>query len=387
MNGLTLSMGDAMHRLGALGQSVWLDYLRRSATRSGALARLVDEGLGGLTSNPSIFAEAITTTGDYDSALADPETAAWTAQDVFERLAIEDVQEAADILRPVYDDTDCADGFASLELSPAFARDTHGSVREARRLWHAVNRPNAMIKIPGTREGWPAIEQCLREGINVNVTLLFTLRHYEAVADAYLRALEGRLVDGLPIDRIASVASVFVSRVDTEVDRRLDDSGKRDRALHGRAAIANARVIYAAFRDITDSERWKTLEAAGALLQRPVWASMRTKNPVYSDVLYMESLIGPDTIATVPPDTLRKFADHGVADVTLPGDVQAAARFLLELEAAGIDFVNVNRTLEEEALQKFSLALERLLAAIAEKRQQARHEAVTFGALARALKS
>lgn len=365
------ALADAMRRLGALGQSVWLDYLRRSMIRSGALAALVDDGLGGLTSNPSIFAEAITATAEYDTALADPETTAWTDQEVFERLAIEDVQDAADVLRPVYDDTDGADGFASIEVSPAFARDTRGSVREARRLWHAVNRPNAMIKIPGTREGWPAIEQCLREGINVNVTLLFTLQHYEAVADAYLRALAGRVADGLPVDRLASVASVFVSRVDTEIDRRLD-AGNRDRALHGRAAVANAKVIYAAFRELTESARWKKLEAAGATLQRPLWASMSTKNRAYSDVLYMESLIGPDTIATVPPDTLRKFGDHGVAEQTLPGDAAEAARFLREIQAAGIDFAEVNRTLENQGIEKFTGALEHLMTVIATRRKAAR---------------
>jgi transaldolase len=341
-------------------------------TRSGELETLVGGGLTGLTSNPSIFAEAITATADYDAALIDPETRAWTDEDVFERLAIEDVQEAADVLRSVYDDSDGADGFASIEVSPAFARDTHGSVREARRLWHAVNRPNAMIKIPGTREGFLAIEQCLREGINVNITLLFTLRHYEAVADAYLRALEGRLVDGLPIRHVASVASIFVSRVDTEIDKRLDAAGKAGGDVRGRAALANARVIYAAFRDIAASDRWKPLAAAGARLQRPLWASMATKNPAYSDVLYVESLIGPDTIATIPPETLRKFADHGVAEPTLPGDVQAAALHLLDLEARGIDFVDVNRTLEEEGIVKFAVALDQLLAVIAEKRKAAR---------------
>jgi transaldolase len=360
---------DAMAQLRALGQSVWLDHLRRSMTRSGALATLVDQGLTGLTSNPSIFADALTATTDYDTALADPEISAWTDEDVFERLAVDDVQEAADVLRPVYHRTDGADGFASIEVSPTFGRDTQGSIREARRLWRAVNRPNAMIKIPGTREGWPAIEQCLREGINVNVTLLFTLGHYEAVAGAYLRALEARLADGLPIDRVASVVSIFVSRVDTEVDARLE-AARADLELRGRAAIANARVIYAAFRDIARSERWKTLERAGARLQRPLWASMATKNASYSDVLYVESLIGPDTIATVPPDTLRKFADHGTAELTLPGDVQAAARLLLEVEASGIDFVDVNHALEDQGLEKFTVSLDRLLAGISRRRKR-----------------
>jgi transaldolase len=361
-------LAAAIGRLAALGQSVWLDHLRRSTTRSGELAARVKEGVTGLTSNPSIFAAALTAGADYDDALADPETTAWTDRDVFERLAVEDVQEAADVLRPVYAHTEGADGFASIEVSPSLARDTHESVREARRLWHAVNRPNVMIKIPGTHEGCPAIEQCLREGINVNVTLLFTLRHYEAVAGAYLRALEGRLADGLPVDRVASAASVFISRLDTEIDRRLDARNASD--LRGRAAIANATVIYAAFRDIAGSARWKALEAEGARLQRPLWASMATKNSAYSDVLYLESLIGRDTIATVPPETLRKFADHGEAERTLPGDVQDAARFLLELEARGIDFVDVNKTLEDEGIAKFTQAMHVLLGVISEKRKR-----------------
>ena len=364
-------LAGAMGRLRALGQSVWLDHLRRSMTRSGALSGLVEQGLSGITSNPSIFAEAIIGTTDYEADLTDPQRAAWTAHDVFERVAVDDVREAADVLRPVYHDTNGADGFASIEVSPALARDTEGSIRDARRLWQAVNRPNAMIKIPGTREGWPAIEQCLREGINVNVTLLFTLSHYEAVAGAYLRALEGRLADGLPIDRIASVASVFISRVDTEIDRRLE-AANAGRGLRGRAAIANATVIYAAFRDIVSSERWRALERAGARCQRPLWASMATKNAAYSDVRYVESLIGPDTIATVPPDTLRKFADHGAAELTLPGDVQAAERSLLELESVGIDFVDVNRALEDQGLDKFTTALDQLLAAISRKRKRRR---------------
>jgi transaldolase len=225
-----------------------------------------------------------------------------------------------------------------------------------------------MIKIPGTREGWPAIERCLREGININITLLFSLEHYRAVADAYLSALEARLAAGLPIDRVASVASLFVSRVDTEVDKRIEAKGGPLNALRGQVAVANARLVYTSFLEIIHGPRWRELRAHGAKVQRPLWASTGTKNPAYSDVLYVESLIGPDTITTVPPETLRLFADHGVIERTIPGDVGAALKTMRTLAAGGIDFADVNRTLEEEGIQKFSQSFEKLLGVIHEKR-------------------
>jgi len=359
----------AMHALLDEGQSVWLDYLRRGMTRSGELAAMIANGLRGMTSNPTIFEHAIAGTPDYDEELRDVGLSGRTDRQVFEALAIRDVQEAADLFRPVYDETDGSDGFVSIEVSPDVARDTEASIVQARRLWRAVDRPNVMVKIPGTREGWPAIERCLREGININITLLFSLEHYEAVAEAYLRALEARAADGLPVDHVASAASLFVSRVDTEVDRRLEARGGPPSTLLGQVAIANARLVYSAFLDITHSARWRSLHALGAKAQRPLWASTGTKNPAYSDVRYIEPLIGPDTITTVPPDTLRLFEHHGVVGRTLPGDVGDAERVMRALEEAESDFADVNGTLEEEGIAKFTRSFETLLGAIGEKRR------------------
>jgi transaldolase len=359
----------AMRALLTLGQSVWLDDLRRGMTRSGELEAMVADGLRGMTSNPTIFERAITTSSDYDDAIAELTASGMTDREVLDVLVIQDVQEAADVFRPVYDETDGDDGYVSIEVSPELARDTEGSVAEARRLWWAVDRPNVMIKIPGTREGWPAIERCLREGININVTLLFSLEHYQAVAEAHLRGLAARAADGRPIDRVASAASLFVSRFDTEVDKRIEANGGTMAALRGRAGVANARLVYAAFRDITRSVRWRALEALGAKAQRPLWASTGTKNRAYSDVLYVESLIGPRTITSVPPDTLRLFEDHGTVERTLPEDTSSAQLIMIALEADGIDFTAVNRTLEDEGLEKFARSLARSVAAVGEKRR------------------
>jgi transaldolase len=354
------------------GQSVWLDYLRRGMTRSGELASMIDDGLRGMTSNPTIFEQAIAGSADYDEALRERSTDSITDLQLFESLAIEDVREAADAFRTVYDETDGSDGFVSIEVAPEFARDTTATITEARRLWTAVGRPNAMIKIPGTREGWPAIEQCLREGININITLLFSVEHYLEVAYAYLRALEARVAERLPIDRTSSVASLFVSRVDTEVDKRITANGNLPAGLHGRVAVANARLVYDAFRAITGSPRWRQLESRGARVQRPLWASTGTKNPAYSDVLYMEMLIGRDTISTVPLETLRQFEHHGVIDSTLPGNVPRARLIMRTLQAGGIDFADVSATLENEALAKFSQSMERAVHVIAMKRSALR---------------
>ena len=350
------------------GQSVWLDYLRRGMTRSGELSALIDDGLRGMTSNPTIFEQALSST-DYDEDLAELSSSPKTERDLFEALAIEDVREAADRFRKVYDSTQGADGFVSLEVSPGLARDTTGTIAEARRLWKAVDRPNVMIKIPGTREGWPAIEQCLREGININITLLFSTEHYKEVAEAYLRALEARLQQGQPIDRLASVASFFVSRVDTEVDKRLEARGSR-LDLRGTVAVAGARLAYAMFLDMMRSDRWKKLAVAGARKQRLLWASTGTKNRAYSDVLYVESLIGPDTISTVPVETLQLFEDHGKVVPTLGEQSGIEARRVMDgLAAAGIDFDDVNRTLEREGIEKFVKSFDSLLGVIAEKRR------------------
>jgi len=319
-----------------------------------------------MTSNPSTFDHAIGGSTDYDEGISRLMHAHPADRDVFEALAIEDVREAADAFRPVFEETKGADGFVSIEVSPALARDTEGSIAEARRLWRSVDRPNVMVKIPGTREGWPAIERCLTEGININITLLFSVEHYREVAEAYLRALEARLKSGQRIDRIASVASMFVSRIDTEVDRRLEGTGGA--ALRGRAAIANARLTYAAFLEITHSDRWRALARGGARVQRPLWASTGTKNPNYSDVRYVDSLIGEDTITTIPPATLAAFEDHGTIERTLPGSLGEAADVMAAIAKRGIDFADVNRTLEDEAIQKFNTSLGNVLGVLARKR-------------------
>lgn len=359
---------SAMRALLELGQSVWLDDLRRGMTRSGELANLIAKGLRGMTSNPSIFEHAIAGSTDYDEDISRLMQAHSADRDVFEALAIEDVQEAADVFRSVFEETRGADGFVSIEVSPALARDTQGSIAEARRLWHAVDRPNVMVKIPGTREGWPAIERCLTEGININITLLFSVEHYREVAEAYLRALEARLKSGQSIDRLASVASMFVSRVDSEVDLHLEGTGAATAALRGRIAVANARLTYATFLEITHSDRWRALAKAGARVQRPLWASTGTKNPNYSDVRYVESLIGEDTITTIPPATLSAFEDHGTIERTLPGNLGEAADVMAALAKRGIDLSDVNRTLEDEAIQKFRTSLGNILGSLARER-------------------
>jgi transaldolase len=359
-----------MQELLDVGQSVWLDYLSRGMTRSGELRALIDKGLRGMTSNPTIFEHAIGSSSDYDADLSELAASSKSDAEVFETLAVQDVREATDAFRPVYDATKGGDGFVSLEVSPKLARDTEGSIAEARRLWKAVDRPNVMIKIPGTREGWPAIEQCLREGININITLLFSLEHYEAVANAYLNALEARAAAGQPIDRLASVASIFVSRVDTEVDKRAEAKGGSLLDLRGKVAVAGARLDYAKYLDITQSARWRALEAHGAKPQRLLWASTGTKNPKYSDVLYVETLIGPNTISTVPPETLKLFEDHGKVVTALTGDIAGPAGHVLDtLARGGIDYADVNHTLEEEGIDKFAKSYDKLMAVIAEKRK------------------
>ncbi len=352
-----------------LGQSVWLDYLRRGMVHSGELAGLIDDGLRGMTSNPTIFEQGITGGSDYDDAIARMAASGRGDAELFEALAVEDVRSAADLFRPVYDRTDGGDGFVSIEVAPGLARDTKGSIAEAERLWSAVDRPNVMIKIPGTAEGWPAIQRCLDKGININITLLFSVEHYLQVAEAYLAALEARVARGEPIDRVASVASFFVSRVDTEVDKRLEKIGGGEaKDLAGTIGIANARLAYVEFQRITASDRWQRLAAKGAKVQRPLWASTGTKNKAYSDVLYLDSLIGPDTINTVPPETLQKFEDHGTVAPTLTGHEADARARLGRLGAIGVDFDDVTRVLEDEGIEKFEKSYAALLAAVARKR-------------------
>jgi transaldolase len=350
-------------QLTRLGQSIWLDYIRRGILENGELERMIREhAVRGVTSNPAIFEQAIAGSADYDEALQRLARSAKDAKEVYESFAIEDIQRAADLFRAIYDESQGIDGYVSLEVSPELAHDTDATLDEARRLWQAVARPNVMIKVPGTEAGIPAVEQLLFEGINVNVTLLFALAEYERVMEAYLRGLERRVAEGKPVAGIASVASFFVSRVDTAVDEELEtriaaesDETRRAqlRALLGKTAIANAKLAYARFREVFGADRFAALEAQGAQLQRPLWASTSTKNPAYRDVIYIEELIGPDTVNTVPLKTLEAFADHGVARRTVDADLDAAHQHLQELREAGIELDEVTARVQREGIAKF----------------------------------
>ena len=366
-----------LQELTRLGQSVWLDYIRRGILDNGELERLIRESsVRGVTSNPAIFEQAIARSDDYDDELEMLAAEGAEALEVYETLAIADIQRAADLFRGIYDETGGTDGFVSLEVSPELAHDTEGTIAEARRLWSMVDRPNVMIKVPGTDEGLPAIEQLLAEGLNINITLLFSLEGYERVMEAYLAALERRASAGQPLDRIASVASFFVSRVDTAVDKLLeakaanatsDEERAHIRSLLGRGAIANAKLAYRRFQEIFGSPRFGALREKGAHVQRPLWASTSTKNPEYSDVLYVEELIGPDTVNTMPLATLEAFADHGIAQRTVDQDIEGARRVISQLEELGIDFAGVTHQLQVEGVEKFVEPFRHMLEKIDEK--------------------
>ncbi len=363
------------------GQSVWLDFIRRSLITGGELKRLVDEdGLGGVTSNPAIFEKAIDGSDDYKAAIGEISVdQRLSPKDVFERLAIKDIQDAADVLRPVYDRTSTVDGYVSLEVAPDLAHDTAGTMAEARRLWKTVNRPNVMIKVPATAAGVPAIRELLTEGININITLLFARSAYEAVAVAYLDAFEARVAKHQPIDRIASVASFFVSRIDSMVDALLTEKLKTApavdqpalEALMGTVAIANAKVAYASYRRMFSGPRWEALAAKGAHPQRVLWASTSTKNPRYRDTMYVEELIGPDTVDTIPPETLAAFRDHGRLRASLEDDLAGATRTLEALDRAGISLAKVTDDLLVEAVKKFIDPFAKLLDAVARRCREA----------------
>lgn len=362
----------SLHELRARGQSVWLDEIRREWLTQGELARWIERGVTGVTSNPTIFERAITTSPAYDAALQahlarDPEMET-TA--LYEALAVEDIRMAADLLRPVYEATGGTDGFVSLEVSPHLAHDTGGTIAEARRLWHAVNRPNLMIKVPATPAGIPAIEDLIAEGVNVNVTLIFSPAHYEAAAEAYWRGLRRRAEAGRDLRSVASVASFFVSRIDTAVDRALEALGTPEaRALLGRIALAVAKRIYRRFRERFLPHAFPDLAARGARAQRVLWASTSTKNPAYSDVKYVEGLIGPDTVNTMPLATLQAFEDHGrvPGDTILEGWEEAEAD-LRALDRLGIDLEEILERLQAEGVDAFRRSYENLLEALERKR-------------------
>jgi len=363
-----------------LGQSIWLDNIQRGQLASGEFEKLIDEScVTGVTSNPTIFEKAILGSTDYDAGLRTLVGEGASPGEIFEGLAVQDLQRAADLLRSVHDRTNGGDGFVSIEVSPKLAHDTEGTITEARRLWAALDRPNAMVKIPGTREGLPAIEQCLSDGININITLLFAVQRYEEVMDRYFAALERRIAAGQPVDHLASVASFFVSRVDTAADRIIDaaleetkDPAQRERRLHlrGRIAIANAKVAYQRFKHRFSGERWDRLAEAGARFQRPLWASTGTKDPAYSDVYYVEALIGPHTVDTLPPQTLAAFNKHGRVSLTVEEAVQQAETELRELAALGVSLDEITARLEVEGVDSFAKSFDSLMAAIAAKRDQ-----------------
>jgi transaldolase len=374
---------SVLQDLQRLGQSPWIDTIHRGMLTSGSLGRMIRAGdVSGLTSNPTIFEQAIARRTDYDTALAALVRAGKPVGAIVDTLTITDVQAAADLFRPVYQRTKRADGYVSIEISPTLAHDTDGSIREAARIWRAVNRPNVMIKIPATKAGLPAIAATIAAGINVNVTLIFSLRRHEEVMAAYLDGLTRRLEAGTPIDRIASVASFFVSRVDTAVDRQLDEmvgtvSGSQRTAieqLHGKAAIANAKLAYAQFCEVFESDRFAVMARAGARPQRPLWASTSTKNPAYPDVYYVEALIGANTVNTLPLATLEAYKDHGVPEPRIDLALDRARSVLAQLNHLGIDMDAVTERLEVDGVEAFAASYAGLQAVVA-----ARREAVLVG--------
>ncbi|WP_347158595.1 transaldolase [Pontibacter chitinilyticus] len=353
------------------GQSIWLDFIDRQIMESGDLQKLIDEdGVRGVTSNPAIFEKAISSSSDYDEDIKELSQQDLSNEDLFYRLAVSDIKRAADLFKPVYEEeVKGADGYISLEVSPHLARDTQGTIKQAQQLWKAVDRENVMIKIPGTAEGLPAIRQCISEGININVTLLFSLDRYEAVAEAYIAGLEDRLNAGQPIDQIASVASFFLSRIDVMIDPILKEKGLQQ--LQGQVAIASAKKAYEIYKKVFSSERFKKLEAKGAKPQRLLWASTSSKNPDFRDTKYVEALIGPNTVNTIPMDTLEAFRDHGQAENTLEKDMDQATHTLEELRKAGVSLDDVTNKLEEEGIAKFNQPYDKLLKAIEEQKNKA----------------
>jgi transaldolase len=361
-------MTNTLKQLREAGTSPWLDNIRRGWLVSGEFRRMVDEGVVGVTSNPTIFQKAIADSSDYDSAVADLHSKGLGPEDVFFELAVQDVREAADQIRHVYDESDHLDGFVSFELPPGMANDTAASIAATPQFFTRIGRPNIFIKIPGTAEGVPAIEESIAAGINVNVTLLFSLSKYEDIHMAYIRGLERRVAAGKPIADIHSVASFFVSRVDTAVDAQLPEGSP----LRGKAAVANARLAYRRFGEIVGSDRWQALAAKGATVQRPLWASTGTKNKEYSDVLYVEDLIGPDCVNTMPEGTIAAFLDHGTVRRTVDAGVDEARAVLEQVEAAGVSIDAVTRQLELDGVKSFAASFDSLIATIAENMEASR---------------
>ena len=366
---------NPLKQVEALGQSIWLDYIRRDLITSGELRRLIEEdGLRGMTSNPAIFEKAIVASHDYDADIQTMALQGKSATEVYAALSQRDVQSAADEFRALYDKTDGRDGYVSLEVNPRLAHDTNGTLEEARRLWVALNRPNVFIKVPATDEGLPAIQQLISEGINVNVTLLFGLPRYRQVAEAYIAGIEARAGQGKSVKHVASVASFFLSRIDSMVDPLLENliaQGGKDEAVakkvHGQVAIASAKMAFQIYKELFICARFKKLTVLGARAQRLLWASTGTKNPAYSDVKYIEALIGPDTVNTIPVETLNAFRDHGNPKFRLEQNVAEADWIINELHEMGIRLVQMTQRLENEGVEKFNLPFDKLMDSLAER--------------------
>jgi transaldolase len=357
---------NPINKLHGLGQSIWYDNIERRILKNGELAAMIERGeIRGVTSNPSIFNNAIVKSNDYDDALIPLAKAGATNDEIYEALAVEDIREACDLLRKSYDETNGCDGYVSLEVNPYLALDSNGTTDEAARLWARVDRPNLMIKIPATKEGLPAITKTIAAGINVNVTLIFSNQRYKYVMESYLAGLEQRLGAGQEIHRVASVASFFISRIDSMIDSQLTSlGGERADALRGKIAVSNAKLAYVLHREVFSGSRWLKLKKAGGLVQRALWASTSTKNPDYPDTKYIDELIGPNTVNTVPPATLLAFGDHGVAALTLEADLDAAQDAMDELFALGISIDEVTRELEYQGVKAFADAYSALLESV-----------------------
>lgn len=371
-------MSNRLVDLMKTGQSIWFDNIKRSMLTDGELARYVSEDdLRGVTSNPSIFEKAINGSTDYDDQMRGLIEKGLETKDIYEALVIDDIRNAADVLRPVYDRTNRTDGYISLEVDPRLAYETEATIDEASRLFNTVDRPNVMIKIPAAQEGLPAIAESIHRGVNINVTMIFSIENYKQVADAFITGLERRAAEGKPVDGIASVASFFVSRVDTAVDKKLDelasaDGSNRDEllALRGQAAVANAKLAYQTFKEIFhESGRFKALRDKGAQVQRCLWASTGTKNPDYSDILYVDTLIGPETVNTIPPHTYVAFKDHGTVELTLEQDLGEASALLSSLSKHGVDMDDVTTKLQKDGLDAFVHSFDTLLDTIVSKRE------------------
>lgn len=358
-----------MQELAQLGQSVWLDYIRRDLITTGELQGMLDDGLRGMTSNPAIFQKAIANSNAYDAQLRDLFAQGdLSNEQVYEALAIKDIQDAADLLRPIYDQTHGLDGYISLEANPHLANDKQGTIDEINRLRAQVDRENVMYKIPATPAGVEAIEALLSEGVNINVTLMFSMKHYEDVAFAYIHGLEAFAAKGGDVSKVASVASFFISRVDVKLDPMVTEKGAPE--LAGKIGIANSKAVYQRFKEIFSGEGWNKLAEKGAKVQRPLWASTSTKNPDYPDTLYVDTLIGKDTVNTIPPETLDAFLDHGTIALTVEDDMEAVADQLEKVADLGIDLTKIGEELQVEGVEKFNQPFDSLMATIQEQREK-----------------